>query len=423
MKISHILTTGATLAALSMSITPAFAETIDTQTLETTLDSEVTNTSTMDYDSVDSLSSSTLDPETSQYDLAAAPTECKDLDIVIAAGTGEASQLDDPNEIYGLRNGINFVKTMIDTYDNVSAWQVPYTASVGIAGSLGKTHTNHALPYGASRQTGINAAVEHITSVHAACANTKFMTVGFSQGSTVAGDVAAMISHGDIAGIDDSYLVASYLIADPGRSALTGNTTTTDSGASGLESNNGEVLIPLDQSVPLQDKTGLTGARSESFAPGKVMSFCHNNDVACSTQTDGIAQRVGKAMNETLYNPLYNHVGRGIKDFGTAAGPNLTALAWEIGVVNSIVKNYDGQTPEYDGADLAGFSSTLAVAAQPIAALLTSPNVAHLLPHLINMMPHHLAYFSTAETTPWTIGGTPVDEWIQADMQSRIEAL
>ena len=79
-------------------------------------------------------------------------------------------------------------------------------------------------------------------------------------------------------------------------------------------------------------------------------------------------------------------------------------------MIDPIVKNYDGQTPTYDGADLAGFSSTLAIAAQPLVATLASPNIAHLIPQLINMMPHHLAYFSTAETDPWTINGTPVDE-------------
>lgn len=354
-------------------------------------------------------------------------SQCSVVDIVIAAGTGEANSYDDPSDIYGLNNGTNFVANIVNKFEgDVTAWQVPYTASVGVLASFGKTRADRALPYGASKNIGIERASAHIADVKANCPDTKFIVVGFSQGATVSGDVTEMILNGEIPHVTEADLAGAYLIADPGRSALTGNVAITEGGVSGLESENGEILIPLDQSIPDAAKVGLTGARSQgAFAKGqgRVLSFCHNNDLACSTENNGLAQQVGEAMNNLTYSPIHDLAGSGFHN--TKPGTlmfSILALLQEIDMVKSISQSYTGDAPVYSGANLAGTGGTFVSFITPLLGAFLPAHVVNVIPHALNMMQHHVGYFTdNSEVSPWTIGGVAVDQWIEDDMTQVVE--
>ena len=423
------------------------------------------------------LSSLTIVPAASAQSAASGSnTTCSAVDVVIAVGTGGGNSKDDPNNIYGLTLGRNYVSDIEKAYgDKVSAWQVPYTASVGVAGSLGETRADQTLPYGASRLQGTLAAQKHIEEMKKLCPSTKYVLTGFSQGATVAGDVTANLAAGKIPGVTKDDLLASYLIADPGRAALTKNAGSTSTGATGTLTENGALLIPLDQGLPVTKNVGLTGPRTSgafSNVEGKVMTFCHNNDVACSTDPDGILREVGQKMNEwTTPSADQLNAGKGLQgvdavDLLTSgkgkiaaltelppfvkavlAGDTATmktlvnkmaenkklteqqktavyALREELAVVTDAIKNYDGVVPKYEGEDLSGSTSGLVNAILPLITIGTkdSKQVKNLIPYILNMMPHHLSYFQDSKNGPWTVGGETVDNWIYNDMNKRFEA-
>ena len=71
----------------------------------------------------------------------------------------------------------------------------------------------------------------------------------------------------------------------------------------------------------------------------------------------------------------------------------------------------------------------LHVAAQellPMAAGIGVPQLPmpliDLIPHVMNMMPHHLSYFEGGDHPAWTIDGESVESWIAHDMVTRIQA-
>ena len=423
------------------------------------------------------LSSLTVVPAASAQTAASSSnTTCSAVDVVIAVGTGGGNSKDDPNNIHGLTLGRNYVSDIEKAYgEKVSAWQVPYTASVGVAGSLGETRADQTLPYGASRLQGTLAAQKHIEEMKKLCPSTKYVITGFSQGATVAGDVTANLAAGKIPGVTKDDLLASYLIADPGRAALTKNSGSSSTGATGNLTENGALLIPLDQGLPVAKNVGLTGPRTSgafSNVEGKVLTFCHNNDVACSTDPEGILREVGQKMNEwTTPSDNQLNAGRGLQgvdaldlltsgkgklaaltelppfikavlagDTATmntlvdkmAGNKKLTAeqktavhaLREELAVVTEAVNHYEGVVPKYQGNDLSGPTSGLAKTLLSIITLGTndSKQVKNLIPYILNMMPHHLSYFQDSEKGPWTVGGKTVDNWIYDDMDKRIEA-
>lgn len=402
--------------------------------------------------------------------VTAAPSQaqptCASVHIISVAGTAESSPTDDPNSITGFAAGRNFVKELDEKYEHVTSWQLPYTASAGALASLGNTKAPQPLPYGASRAEGSARATEHIAQVAAECPDTKFVLTGFSQGASVAGDVTADILGGKIAGVDKDSLLATYLIADPGRAQLTGEQGTSSTGATGLRGKNGELVIPLDKVASLTGTEGLTSPRAGSFAAaeGDVLSFCHPNDIACATEPNGILQKVGTAANNWTSNyPHHLAAGTGLQGVDLLAlyqsAVGLMDLLWlpnailtgdadrvapvleraansssltpsqreavraanqEVLMALRAIREYQGTVPEYQGDVLA------TVDIPPVVSTLLSGSdskkVLNLLPYVANMMPHHLSYFTGAEHGPWTIDGKAVDEWIYADLDVRLAA-
>lgn len=395
---------------------------------------------------------------------ATAPGVCPNVHIISVAGTAESSPQDDPTNVTGFAQGVNFAKELDAKYDTVTSWQLPYTASAGALASLSNTRAPQALPYGASRMEGTVKATEHITEVASQCPDTKFVLTGFSQGATVAGDVAANIMNGKVPGVTAQDLLATYLVADPGRAQITTTPGTTTTGETGLRGKNGEIIMPLDGKRALTGTEGLTSPRSSSFTGSDVLSFCHPDDVACAAEPGGILQRVGKAANEWT-SDYPHHLAAGanglrgvdlVEVYRSAVGifditwlpnailsgnadrvapvleraaqsANLTpqqreavqAANQEVLMLLRAIRDYPGVVPEYQGEVLAQLEVPEAL--RMFVSMGDSKRVMNLLPYVANMMPHHLSYFTGSQFGPWTVQGKAVDTWIHDDLDKRIQ--
>lgn len=243
---------------------------------------------------------------------AAAQTtdNCAAVEIIVVSGTGESNSNDDPHNIQGFNAGYNYTQALDEKYgDKVSAWQVPYTASVGIIGSLGESRADAPIPYGASRVQGVNTTLAHMAQVAADCPGTKFMLTGFSQGASVAGDIAAAVANGEVPGVTPADVLATYLIADPARAQLTDQSASSVTGPAGVRTADGAIYLPLDGAgMPNTADIGMTGVREgASFYDTDVISICHPLDSACSTFAGGVLQKIGQGMNEWT-TPSNNHL-------------------------------------------------------------------------------------------------------------------
>lgn len=397
--------------------------------------------------------------------------QCNDVEIITVAGTGESNENDDPNFIYGLKQGRNYTADIALSHDKVGAWQVPYSSTVGMVNSGGNNRGELHLPYGESRAQGVAVAEQHIVDVKSQCPGTKFVVTGFSQGASVAGDVAADLQAGRIQGAGADDLFAAYLISDPNRSRVTDETVTTRSGAVAHKGVNGETVVDLDPGVKTGTE-GLAGPRSEGAFVGagdKVMSFCHPQDVACSSDADGLLQRIGMKMDSfKQHDQHYEYAGHaGLKDvdiakmfgirllpivgavyngkpekvhrlvnevadhrlnnMGQSQREAMRALGDELMAVAEVIRDYDGTVPEYDGQILSNDVPEFVTPLAQVATFWDPQKKARLVPWVTQMMPHHLSYFSKNELAqtpygPWTVGGSAVDEFVYSDLGARLDA-
>jgi hypothetical protein len=394
---------------------------------------------------------------------------CDAVEVITVAGTGESNSNDDPQFIYGLKQGRNYTADIALERDEVGAWQTPYSATVGIANSINGNKGNLHVPYGESRLEGVQTTERHIADVKASCPDTKFVVTGYSQGASVAGDVAADMIAGKIPGVDADDLFAAYLLSDPNRAPATDEKTRTALGVPAHVGANGETIVDLNQGAPLGTE-GLAGPRAAgAFAGtnGRVMSFCHPNDIACSTERDGILQRVGVAMNEIEHHdqhyvyagveglqdvdlvktfgvrllPIFNAVYKGdperthklVNEVASHPLNNMTksqreamrALAEELAIVAAAVRDFDGAVAPFEGIRLDNSVPAVVTMLARTVTFWDPQQKANLIDYITQMMPYHLSYFTKndmAQTTygPWTAGGMTVDEYIYQDLKARL---
>lgn len=197
---------------------------------------------------------------------AAAPAGCAAIDIVMVPGTGETDPGANPTEPRGMLRGVTdplqqqFGAAVGVTY-------VPYEAS---AFNKGKTYAD-------SKATGVSWTARHVQQRAAECPNTRFVLGGYSQGADVAGDIAWLIGHGKLAGVEPSRVLAVGLLADPRRDAGDGTTV-----------------------GPQLDGSGLAGHRPDGFGQltPVTRSYCDNGDLYCSNpDSNGIIAGLGRTLS------------------------------------------------------------------------------------------------------------------------------
>ncbi|MDJ0396168.1 cutinase family protein [Rhodococcus sp. G-MC3] len=191
-----------------------------------------------------------------------AATACAKYVAVMTPGTWETNAAANPSTPVGMLAPVG--DSLKQKYGN--AIEVYYPAYSASAFDQGRT-------YFGSKQTGKNSINNILTS---ACASSKFLLAGYSQGADAAGDIAADIGNGSGV-IPATRILGVGLVADPHQGTA------------------GGTLVG-----PKVDGQGIGGVRPEGFgslAP-LVKQFCAPTDLYCSTNAgkDGILAGLGKII-------------------------------------------------------------------------------------------------------------------------------
>lgn len=269
----------------------------------------------------------------------AAPGSCTPIHVVSVPGTA-ASASDAPTKPRAIAPNYDVTKILQDRLgaDKVSGWTTNYPASVGAVSIFwpvmgnGNTWGSEMVSYGESVKIGVANSAKHISEYKSACPNTKFMLLGYSQGSSVAGDVARDISAGKVAGVSPDDVSNVLLIADPGRSSTSAYDSYTGDKSvlwgpvpPGKMGKNFEILAPGGE---INDsRVGWTGERQGRFKGmyGKVLSLCEPDDLACSAPPNSMLRALADYADKEsqladLNSDLGKRVGAAVKNFTHKGG-------------------------------------------------------------------------------------------------------
>lgn len=269
----------------------------------------------------------------------AAPGSCTPIHVVSVPGTA-ASASNAPTEPRAIAPNYDVTKILQDRLgaDKVSGWTTNYPASVGAVSIFwpvmgnGNTWGSEMVSYGESAKIGIANSAKHISEYKSACPNTKFMILGYSQGSSVAGDLARDISAGKVAGVTPDDVSNVLLIADPGRSSTSAYDSYTGDKSvlwgpipPGKMGKNFEILAPGEE---INDsRVGWTGERQGRFKGmyGKVLSLCEPDDLACSAPPNSMLRALADYADKEsqladLNSDLGKRVGAAVKNFTSKGG-------------------------------------------------------------------------------------------------------
>lgn len=285
----------------------------------------------------------------------AAPGSCTPIHVVSVPGTA-ASASDAPTEPRAIAPNYDVTKILQDRLgaDKVSGWTTNYPASVGAISIFwpvmgnGNTWGSEMVSYGESAKIGVANSAKHISEYKSACPNTKFMLLGYSQGSSVAGDLARDISAGKVNGVTPDDVSNVLLIADPGRSSTSAYDSYTGDKSvlwgpipPGKMGKNFEILAPGEE---INDsRVGWTGERQGRFKGmyGKVLSLCEPDDLACSAPPNSMLRALADYADKEsqladLNSDLGKRVGAAVKNF-TSKGGIQAAQAGDIQKVQALL--------------------------------------------------------------------------------------
>lgn len=285
----------------------------------------------------------------------AAPGSCTPIHVVSVPGTA-ASASDAPTEPRAIAPNYDVTKILQDRLgaDKVSGWTTNYPASVGAVSIFwpvmgnGNTWGSEMVSYGESAKIGVANSAKHVSEYKSACPNTKFMILGYSQGSSVAGDLARDISAGKVAGVTPDDVSNVLLIADPGRSSTSAYDSYTGDKSvlwgpipPGKMGKNFEILAPGEE---INDsRVGWTGERQGRFKGmyGKVLSLCEPDDLACSAPPNSMLRALADYADKEsqladLNSDLGKRVGAAVKNF-THKGGIQAAQAGDIQKVQALL--------------------------------------------------------------------------------------
>ena len=259
--------------------------------------------------------------------VASAQDKCTPIHVVTTLGTGGSWSDKSTEPTEGVAPGYNITKDLIDIHgaDKVSGWNTNYPSSVGAISMLwglsGMKGGKEQVSFGKSIQDGVKKTDDHISQYKSACPNTKFVLVGYSQGASVAGDVARDISAGKVSGVSPDDVTNVLLIADPGRSSNSAYESYTGTPSKlygpippGVMGKNFEIISP--GSDARADRIGWTGERPGRFEGmyGKVLSLCAEDDLACSAPPNSFLRSLADyAMVETQISSFDADLGNRIQ--------------------------------------------------------------------------------------------------------------
>jgi len=254
--------------------------------------------------------------------------DCPDVQVISFPGTWESSATDNPDRpTFNPRSLMLQVTNPLDKrYDDLRAdvWTVNYAAQF---------HNPIAVPpdgqmtYQASRQQGTDRAVAKINAVKQKCSRTGFVLMGFSQGATIAGNIAAQIGAGK-GPITADRLLGVGLISDSRRVQGQGKAIGVDPEGEGVEVTFAGFSF---SGVDLQ------GKRDGGFGSvnDRVVTICGSNDPICNQPKGGLlglATGLPQVISTITQN---SHAA-----YGTTANWSLdgkTATQWMTGWATGVI--------------------------------------------------------------------------------------
>ncbi|MGB7508416.1 MAG: cutinase family protein [Mycobacterium sp.] len=221
---------------------------------------------------------------------ATAATSCAKYVAIMAPGTWETNAAANPTTPVGMLATVG--NALKQKYGNDI--EVYYPAYAASAFDQGRTYAD-------SKETGKSAINNILTS---ACATSKFLLSGYSQGADAAGDIAAEIGNGRGV-VPAARILGVGLVADPHQGTAGGTVV-----------------------GPKVDGQGIGGVRPEGFgslAP-VVKQLCNPTDLYCSTNAgkDGLLAGLGKVLANKPIDPATS-TASGLTSSGATAVPSTTA--------------------------------------------------------------------------------------------------
>ncbi|OZC62064.1 cutinase [Rhodococcus sp. 15-725-2-2b] len=253
---------------------------------------------------------------------ATAATSCAKYVAIMAPGTWETNAAANPTTPVGMLATVG--NALKQKYGNDI--EVYYPAYAASAFDKGRTYAD-------SKETGKSAINNILTS---ACATSKFLLSGYSQGADAAGDVAAEIGNGRGV-VPASRILGVGLVADPHQ------------GTAG-----GTVVGPKVYGQ------GIGGVRPEGFgslAP-VVKQLCNPTDLYCSTNAgkDGLLAGLGKVLANKPVDPATTGGQAGTGSTAAASSTAVPSTTAQGGVTGAGTQ--PGTTPTQAGG-VSDFSSSL----------------------------------------------------------------
>lgn len=234
--------------------------------------------------------------------------DCAPVHVMTFRGTGGSNNTNNTGFHDPLSQGENsFVEVLKrDHPGKVSFHEIKYSSSAGALYSAIQIAGQGGTTYGDSRLDGDAYGVKYAQEYKKKCPDSKLAIIGYSQGGSVGGDVAALLANGAAKNVTAEDIISVILIADPGNGG--GSSYSGPSKANkayvpipeGAEyGKNGEFI-----SSPVgKDRTGWTGQRSLPFTglEGRVISLCNPKDMACSTKTGSVMQDIADLSDKDIY--------------------------------------------------------------------------------------------------------------------------
>lgn len=216
----------------------------------------------------------------------AQPAHCPDVQVISIPGTWESSPADDP-----ISPTFNPNALMLKVTGPLQQQYPPARAAVYTVPYAAQFHNPVAIPpdgqmtYAASRRQGTDVAEKKMREVATECGLTEFIVMGFSQGATIAGNIAASIGAGQ-GPIEASRLLGAGLISDSRRVRGQGVAIGPDPDGQGVEVLFGGInFMGVD----------LEGKRKNGFGSvnDKVATICGANDPICNQPDSPISNLLG----------------------------------------------------------------------------------------------------------------------------------
>lgn len=253
---------------------------------------------------------------------ATAATSCAKYVAIMAPGTWETNAAANPTTPVGMLATVG--NALKQKYGNDI--EVYYPAYAASAFDKGRTYAD-------SKETGKSAINNILTS---ACATSKFLLSGYSQGADAAGDVAAEIGNGRGV-VPAARILGVGLVADPHQGTAGGTVV-----------------------GPKVDGQGIGGVRPEGFgslAP-VVKQLCNPTDLYCSTNAgkDGLLAGLGKVLANKPVDPATTGGQAGTGSTPAASSSAVASTTAQGGVTGAGTQ--PGTTPTQAGG-VSDFSSSL----------------------------------------------------------------